>query len=64
MTKEQENLYLNNIWCGMCNFYGAISGEATCSKCPFKDDSEMCYDSQDYSYEKFGNFIKGIKLSK
>lgn len=48
----------------MCNFYGAISGEATCSKCPFKDDSEMCYDSQDYSYEKFGNFIKGIKLSK
>lgn len=64
MSDEQRKLYLTKIWCGMCNFYGSISGKDTCSKCPFKDDSEMCYDSQDYNYEKFENFIKGIKLSE
>lgn len=60
--KDSKQEYLTKIWCGMCNFYGAISGKETCSKCPFKDDSEMCYDDEDCNYDKFEKFIAGIKI--
>lgn len=61
--KDLKQEYLTKIWCGMCNFYGAISGKETCSKCPFKDDPEMCYDSAgEWDYNKFEKFITGLKL--
>lgn len=62
--KDSKQEYITKIWCGMCNFYGAISGKETCSKCPFKDDPEMCYDDEYCDYDKFEEFLKGIKLSK
>lgn len=48
---------LNQIWRGICNYQGSIPGKIVCQNCPFKNDSELCYDSEDYNYEKFEKWL-------
>lgn len=64
MTREElKQESLTKIWCGMCNYFMSISEDGICGICPFKDDPSMCYDDEECDYDKFEEFIKGLKIN-
>ena len=63
MTREEfKQESLTKIWCGMCNYFMSISEDGICGICPFKDEPSMCYDDEECDYDKFEEFIKGMKI--
>ena len=54
MNKNKKDL-LAHIWVNLCNYF-------SCEECPFREDDELCYDSQTYDYNKFANFINNLKI--
>lgn len=64
MTREElKQESLTKIWCGMCNYFTSISEDGLCDSCPFKDEPSMCYDDEECDYDKFEEFIKGMKIN-
>ena len=41
----------------------SVSEDGICGECPFKDEPSMCYDDEECDYEKFEEFIKGLKIT-
>lgn len=63
IDENYKHQSLTKAWCGMCNYFMSISENGGCEKCPFKDEPSMCYDDEDCDYDKFEEFIKGLKIT-